>query len=419
MNDMRHRTHRRSGRTWLVAACLMACLLLSAVSCAPKKISPQALPEAGPAKVDRFAYKPVGESTSQELARMLKPGTQGLDSFAGLVPALARSLRYAESKDPERTALFRPGLQLTWGQVADSVRLLMTLAPDLDRDPGLLSRHFAWVRISPNTLMTGYFEPFLNGSLTPDPRYPYPLYGVPEDLKTVDLGKFHPRWEGQRLTYRVEDDEVRPYHSRGEIDFGGALAEKAPVVAWTDDRMDVYYLQIQGSGRLILPGGEIKHVLYAGKNGRRWVSIARKLLEMGILDRSQLDMHSIKRFFRENPDRMKELLPLDPSYVFFRIRNQGPYGATGAILTPRVSVAVDPAYIPLGSVLAARAELPGPSGGTLPLSGLVTAQDVGGAIKKNHIDYFYGSGAEAEVQASRTKTPVALYMLVARAALNQ
>ena len=333
---------------------------------------------------------------------------------AGLARAVERSLEYVRTRPAGERAFGPDGPEATWGDLAATLEHLLVVLPRLAEDPGLLDRDFVWLEVRPEPLMTGYYEPELEGSLTPDPRYPVPLYGRPVGLKSVDLGRFHPRWQGETLTYRVEDGEVLPFYTREEIDTHGALDATETPVAWTESLVDVFFLQVQGSGRLRLPDGSTRHVLYAGKNGHEYVSLGKVLIEGGHLPREGMSMQRIRQYLEAHPDRLHELLNTNPSYVFFRIADDGPLGAMGRTLTPMVSVATDSAFLPLGSVLALEAGLPRPDGAAEPTALLGLAQDRGGAIKGSRLDLFCGAGKDAEFLAGHLKVRGRVFLLLKR-----
>ncbi|MDK2955082.1 MAG: rane-bound lytic murein transglycosylase [Desulfovibrionales bacterium] len=358
-------------------------------------------------------YEIISYRESLRLARRLDPASQGLCSWTDLEDPLLRSLSFAEKKPDGALAVDTRTLKITWGRVQKSLRLMLSLLHDLDADPGLLAQKFQWLRIRPQTLMTGYYEPSLNASLTPDPAYPYPLYGPPPDLRKVDLGAFHHRWKGQTLIYRMTDNGIEPYPDRDAIDYKGALDGEGAEIAWAQDPVDVFFLQIQGSGRLALPDGSVRHILYADKNGRPYVSIGRVLIERGLLPAEGMSMQAIRQFIGDHPDMAGEILRQNPSYVFFRLADSGPIGASGEILAPKVSLAVDRSFIPMSGLLAMHAEIPSTEG-PRELQGIGLAQDTGGAIQGNHVDLFCGSGEEAAHTAGGLKTDATLHLLLAR-----
>ena len=390
----------------------LALLVLAVSGCGPEATRPL------PVDVEP-TYVPVGENEAETLATHLSPGLQGAESWGGLRPVLEQNLSYIRNRPQDAICVNRPGLVLTWGMLGDSVAELLAVLDDLDRDPRLLAERFQWLKLAPGTLLTGYYEPWLKASLTPDDTYRYPLYGVPDDLKTLDLGAFHPRWKGQTLTYRVGEEGVEPYHDREAIDGKGALVDRGLEIAWAADPVDVFFLQIQGSGRLDLPDGTAKHILYDGKNGRQYRSLGKLLIERGYIPREEMSMQRIRTFLNENPDVATDLLFENPSYVFFRLADDGPYGAMASILTPRVSVAVDRRVIPLGSVVALKTALTDyGTGESEPFLSLMAAQDTGGAIKGTRMDLFCGTGPEAEQLAGHLQEDSEVFMLISKKVLD-
>lgn len=400
---------------------LLCCVALLAWGCAkaPVPTAPPRPAPVAPPVVQAPSFEPLPHEQALALARRMSPATQGLRSWRDLEPGLKSSLAYVRRKPAASVAFSRPGLSVTWGAMRQTLEDLLAALPYLDDDPALLAQVFDWYPLEQNTLVTGYYEPYLEASLTPDPQYPYPLYGRPADMLEVDLGEFHPRWRGQVLRYRMQKKGIKPYYSREDIDFAGALRGKGDELAWVKDRVELYFLQIQGSGRLILPDGEVKHVLYADKNGRELNMLGRTIIKRGYLKPSEASMPRIREFVREHPDLTESLLSADKSYVFFKLADTGPFGSMGKLLTPMASVAVDRSRVPLGAALAMSVPLPTPqSGGPTSLSGLVMAQDTGGAIVGNHVDLFCGSGPYAEYVSGRMKNPGALNLLVSRRALE-
>ncbi len=326
--------------------------------------------------------------------------------------AVAYSLAYARNRPQGEKALSSAGTTWTWGALAASLEHLQAILPRLQTEPGLLARDFMWQEVCPEPLMTGYYEPELEGSLEPRPDYPVPIYGLPSSLRSADLGRFHPRWSGQTLTYRMEGAEIAPFFTREEIDGHGALEGMEPPIAWTHDPVDVYFLQIQGSGRLLLPGGTVRHVLYAGKNGHEYVSLGKVMIERGLIPREEMSMQRIRAYLKDHPREMWDLLFTNPSYVFFRLADAGPLGAMGRTLTPMVSMATDSAFLPLGSILAVEAALPEPDGTRSRTAFLGLAQDRGGAIKGSRLDLFCGAGARAEFLAGHLQERSRVYLLL-------
>ncbi|MBU4192328.1 MAG: murein transglycosylase A [Pseudodesulfovibrio sp.] len=401
------------------AFALVLLLAVFASGCAKGVPAPETGAKPAPVKDMTPAYALLGDAEAAGLAASLSVRVQGLGSWTALRPGLEDSLRYILRRPQNAVCVSRPGLTLTWAQLGDGVAELIGLLPGLDADPGLVAERFAWLRVEPGTLLTGYYEPWLEASLTPGGEYKYPLYAQPDDLKTVDLGKFHPRWQGQSLVYRVGQEGIEPYHDRAAIDAKSALAGRGHEIAWVKDPVDIFFLQVQGSGRLVLPDGSVRHILYGGRNGREYVSIGKVLINQGHVPREEMSMQRIREFLSANPDKAGEVMFANPSYVFFRLSDVGPFGAMNTILTPRVSVAVDRAMTPLGSVLALKTSLMDyATGQSEPFMSLVLAQDTGGAIQGTRMDLFCGSGSEAETLAGHLQEQSEVFMLVSRRVLD-
>lgn len=337
----------------------------------------------------------------------LSPLGQGLASWTELAGPLARSLEFVAAKPQDVPALtVSGGMTLTWGQVRQSLERLIELLPALDRRPELLARHFHWYALDPAPLMTAYYTPEIEASLTRHPDYPYPIYGVPEELK------------GERAK--------RPWLDRRAIDVQGALKGRGLEIAWAKDLLDVFWLHIQGCGQLRLPDGSLTRVLYGASNGRPFKGPGAILRERGLLSADHLGREHIRRYFERHPRRLRSLLAENRRYIFFRIAEDEPEGAMGKPLTPLVSLATDPNLLPLGSVLALEAELPGgpgpadaAPGGTHPVRGIGLVQDVGAAIKGLRLDYYIGAGHDAGLVADRVRAPATVYLLVSKEAVTQ
>lgn len=261
---------------------------------------------------------------------------------------------------------------------------------------------------------TGYYEPEIAASLTRQPGYEVPLYKRPNDLIDVPLGDFAPSLKGRTVRGRIQGNRLVPYATREQIG-AGALIGKQLELAWAADPYEAFFLEIQGSGRLRLPDGRRIRIGYDGQNGRDYVAIGRLLIEQGKLERGNAGMAQILDWLRANPAEAPAILNANPSKIFFRLLGgDGPVGAMGAVVTPYVSVAADPAFIPLGAPLLVETTLTGPA---TPLVRTMVAQDTGGAIKgANRIDLFLGPGAEAATIAGAQSSPATLTLLIPAAA---
>jgi len=265
-------------------------------------------------------------------------------------------------------------------------------------------------------LITGYYEPLLKGSSKPSGRYRYPLYVTPDELLVVDLGEVYPELRNMRLRGRLQGRKVVPYYSRAEIENGmgkGAASLQGRELVWVEDAVELFFLQIQGSGRVELENGEIMRVGYAEQNGHPYKSIGRLLVERGELALEKASMQGIKAWGQRNPDKLNELLQQNPSYVFFRelpADLPGPLGALGVPLTAGRSLAIDPRAIPQGAPVFLATTWPN-SG--RQLQRLMVAQDTGGAIKGGvRADFFWGFGPEAGNQAGKMKQSGKMWVLM-------
>ncbi len=231
----------------------------------------------------------------------------------------------------------------------------------------------------PPALFTGYYEPELEGSPVRTPRFAWPIYARPPELR-----------------------EDAPYLSRAAIE-GGALRGRGLEIAWLDDPVEVFFLHVQGSGRIRMPDGSVLRVGYAGKNGHPYRSLGQELIRRGLMAAGEASAPVIAAWVRRNPGLGATLMNLNPSYVFFRrlpglATDKGPIGAMGRSITALRSLAVDPVHTPLGAPVWIEKE------GRHPLHRLMVAQDTGGAIKgAQRADIFYGTGAAAGAAAGEVK----------------
>jgi membrane-bound lytic murein transglycosylase A len=265
-------------------------------------------------------------------------------------------------------------------------------------------------------LITGYYEPKLYGSRVKTARFRYPLYAPPDDLLTIDLGDAYPQLKDLRLRGRLQGNRVVPYYSRSEIDSGKAPLQGRELF-WVDNAVDLFFLQIQGSGRIELPDGSLVKVGYAEQNGQPYNSIGKKLVDMGALKLEDASMQNIKLWAEQHPDKLTSLLEQNPSYVFFReLPNDlpSPLGALGVPLTNEYSLAVDTRTIPLGAPVFLATTYPNT---TAPLNRLMLAQDTGGAIKGAvRGDFFWGFGEQAGTLAGRMKQTGQMWVLFPKGA---
>ncbi len=270
---------------------------------------------------------------------------------------------------------------------------------------------FAPFAVAGEAFFTGYYEPLLHGSRTRHDVYQTPVYALPGDLVSVDLGVFRPEMKGEHIAGRLAGQHLVPYATRADID---AKPPGAAVLFYGDDPVAVFFLHIQGSGRVVLDDGSIIRVAYAGQNGQPYTPIGRTLIRSGALSRETVSMQTIRAWLKANPFAAQKVMESDESYVFFREAAVGDAmlgsaGAQDAALTPHASIAVDLRYHPLGVPFFVATMRPDGK----PLQGLFIAQDTGGAIRgPARADIYFGFGAEAEELAGAMKASGRLYILL-------
>ncbi|MCK9511259.1 MAG: murein transglycosylase A [Pigmentiphaga sp.] len=265
--------------------------------------------------------------------------------------------------------------------------------------------------------VTGYYEPLVRASRQRGGDFQWPLYAVPDDMLVIDLGAAYPELQGKRVRGKLDGRRVIPYDTRAELEANG---RQPPAIVWVDDPVDAFFLQVQGSGRAELANGtapdanEVIRLAYADQNGHAYSSIGRWLVDQGELTLAQASMQNIRAWAQRNPQRVRELLNVNPSVVFFReepieVAGEGPRGAFGVPLTAQHSIAVDPAFVPLGSPVLLATTFPGTQ---RPLNRLAFAQDTGSAIKgAGRADFYWGFGDEAGALAGRMKQSGQMWVL--------
>jgi membrane-bound lytic murein transglycosylase A len=266
--------------------------------------------------------------------------------------------------------------------------------------------HFETVEVQGPAHATGYFEPEIQGSRTRIPGYETPVYSMPRDLlETNPL-------TGERGRGRIDETgKYVLYYDRAQIE-DGALAGRGLEIAWVKDPVEFFFLQIQGSGRLLLPDGQVMRIGYAGQNGREYLAVGRIMRDRGILQTGGTSMQDIVSWFRANPEQARAIMRENKSYIFFKeLTGPGPLGALGRPVTPRATVATDPKFVPLGAPIYLSIDRP-------EANGLWVAQDTGGAIKgANRFDTFWGAGPEAARLAGGMSGRGTAYVLVPKGTL--
>ena len=312
--------------------------------------------------------------------------SEALQSFRNSCPLLA----------------LKPRPETTGSDIKISASIWTNLCSEADKAAStqtaraFFEKHFTPYRISnrgnEQGLFTGYYEPLLYGSLKRHGNYRYPVYAVPADFK-------------------------KPYYSRKEID-EGALAGKNLEIVWTDDPVMLFFMHIQGSGRIRLPDGKEFIAAYAEQNGHSYVTLGKLMGEQGLIAKDRVNFFTIRQWLYDNPQEAISMMQNNPSYVFFRKQDKlEVVGSIAAPLTPKRSLAVDNRYIPYGLPLYLETSLPQlPGAPSKPFNRLMIAQDTGGAIKKPvRGDVFFGHGQEAEYLAGFMKQRGRYFLLIPKA----
>ncbi|MEB2283168.1 MAG: MltA domain-containing protein [Myxococcales bacterium] len=335
---------------------------------------------------------------------------------ASLVAAIGESIGYFSRLPPDRPIAFG-----TTTRTAEEMRAAMAdLVDFLARTPSTaelaaeVGRRFEVYRAGPagQVAFTGYYLPTLPARETRDTRFRIPVLGRPADLVTVALADFGAPCAGhERVVGRVVDGVLVPYFTRAEIETGAA--RDAPVLAWVDDPVGLFFLQIQGSGVLAFPGNVHRAIGFAASNGRPYTSIGRVLVDRGDLVLEQASMAGIRDWLRDHPAEEPRLLQANARYVFFRELTGPPLGSLGVPVTTGRTIATDPSVFPPGALAFIDIR---ETEASAPLSRFVLNQDTGAAIRgPGRVDVYFGDAADAATSAGRLRAPGDLYFLVPRA----
>jgi membrane-bound lytic murein transglycosylase A len=269
-------------------------------------------------------------------------------------------------------------------------------------------------------LITGYYEPILEGDLRKTERFRYPLYSIPEETVTVPLGQFNSKYGQERLVGRLKGREVVPHYTRKEIDTDQVLSGRGLEIVWVDDPVALFILHIQGSGQIRLPDGKILRVNYAQKNGRPFRGLTSYMVKKGFLSETEKSYQHMKSYLNAHPEFRDEIMNHNESYIFFRIVEEGPIGSLGLPIVASRSIATDPAVFPKGALgfMISRKPVFDEEGQVKtwrPYSRFIFSHDAGGAIKgPGRVDLFCGTGEVAEVLAGSLKEKGRLYFLAPR-----
>jgi membrane-bound lytic murein transglycosylase A len=353
------------------------------------------------------------------------PSFQDNGDFSDLAAAIDGSLAYLSRIPDSREFYFNEDVYTA----AHLKRSLQTFQNQLASNPtaGELNRfirknYLVYRSVGSNgrgkMLFTGYFEPTIQGSLEKRPAFPYPIYARPDDLTTIDLSLFADEFKGKKIIGRYTGKTVVPYYERSEIDHTGILDDRSEILAWVGDPIDLFFLQIQGSGKIFLPTGEHINVHYHTVNGHPYRSIGKLLIDEEKIAREEMSMQKIRSYLHDHPEEVERVLNHNPSYVFFKLEDEGPIGYIQVKLTPGRSLALDRKIFPpaaLGYIETQKPELDnfGEIYAWQDLQAFVLNQDTGGAIKgPGRADLFWGNGHYAEMAAGHMQHPGTLYFLV-------
>jgi membrane-bound lytic murein transglycosylase A len=402
-----------------VAGALGAALILSACAVVPQGVpsrpgTPPPPPRAAPAPLAPRPTVPVTPSTTSAPAGA---NARGSGVVAGPDVATLVTDDVAAQRALAAFRLSCPGLQrrtdasgLTRG--ADWSAACAASSGWTGRATDFFAAQFEAVQIGDGRgFATGYYEPEIKGCRTQRPGCAVPVYPRPADLIDVDLGRFSDTLKGRSIRGRVDGVSFVPYWDRGAID-DGALNGRATPIAYADDYIEFFFLQVQGSGRLRLPDGSVMRIGYASQNGRDYTGIGRVMRDRGLVQPGQASMQGLMAWLRANPADGMAIMRENKSYVFFReLTGAGPLGAMGVAVVAKASVAADPAYVPLGAPIWLDLD-------RNEADGLWVAQDTGGAIKgANRFDTFWGAGDEARTIAGGMSGRGIAYVLVPRGTL--
>lgn len=390
---------------WIRLSGIFLGLVLLLSGCAPVKaptivetppVLVRLLPSAYPALSDDLNYEGLGRCMQMSLSYLRKvPGDRsfafGADSYTAA--HLIRSLE-----------VFQEFIQT--GPPADQLSALVKKDFLIYRAAGL----------SEKVLFTGYYEPVLQGSLKETTLYRYPLYTRPEDLITVDLSAFSARYAGETITGRFTGQTLVPYYDRKTIENREVFKGRA--LAWVGDPVDLFFLHIQGSGKIVLDTGKTLNVHYHAANGHPYRSIGKILIDQGKIPKAEISMQAIRAYLKSHPEEQEAVLSANPSYVFFKTETDGPLGNLNVPLTPGRSIAVDRKIFPPAALMYIQTQKPvmteaGRIGAWEDFGRFALNQDTGGAITgPGRADIFWGNGPYAELAAGHLQHRGDMYFIV-------
>jgi len=369
--------------------------------------------------------KPGKENAMEEMSFWSYPNFSDDMHYDGLEHSILKSLSYLNKIPADREFIFGQDRYTTDHMIVSLQQFLdyIQAQPSTEELNEFIQTNYRVYRSVGRdgwgeVLYTGYYEPHLRGSLIRSEEYQFPIYTKPNDLVTIDLSLFNEKYNGQRIIGRYTEETVVPYYERSEIDTDGALEGKAEVLAWVTDPVDVFFLQIQGSGKVYLDNGEVINVHYHTTNGQPYRSVGKFLIDEEKIPLEEMSMQKIREYLNNHPEEMDEVFNYNPSYVFFKIEPEGPLGNINVKLTPGRSIALDRYIFPPAALAFIQTEKPeidstGQIHNWQPFTRFALNQDTGGAIRgPGRADLFWGSGPYAKIAAGHMKHPGELYFLV-------
>jgi len=369
----------------------------------------------------------ISPSTALKKLRLSRyPDFKDYHHYDGLIHSINQSLSYLNRVPHDRTYIYGDDTYTAEHLIESLSTLANFIADDPSSDAfNRFIREYCFVYQSVGSnwkrevLFTGYYEPTILGSLSPSTEYQHPVYAKPYDLIQIDLSPFSERYAGQSIVGRYTGSTVIPYYDRRQIEQPNSpIAQTSEILAWIKDPIDLFFLQIQGSGRLLLPNGDQLNLHYHASNGHPYRSIGKLLIDEGKIARENMSMQAIRAYLNAYPEERMRILNHNPSYVFFKTEPDGPIGYLQEPLTPERSVATDRRLFPPGALGYIETVRPIVDDSGLietwnDFNAFILNQDTGGAIRgPGRVDLFWGNGPYAELAAGHMQHPGKIYFIV-------
>ncbi len=346
-------------------------------------------------------------------------------NYDGLTHGILQSLEYMKRLPPDRTFSFGKD-RFNAPHMVKSLEFFLDFiqgAPSHDALRQFIADHYRVYRSvgtgkPGQVLFTGYYEPVLQGSSKATPIYKVPVYSRPDDLVSIDLSKFSAEFKNKKIIGRYTGRTIVPYHDRKAIATDTTLLQKAPPLVWIKDPIDLFFLQIQGSGKVCLENGDALYLHYHITNGHPYRSIGKLLIKENKISKEEMSMQKIREYLTRHPQEMQAIFNYNPSYVFFKTEKKGPLGSLNIPLSPKRSIATDKRLFPKSALAFISTQKPmldgsGKIESWSDFSRFVLNQDTGGAIRgPGRADLFFGGGPDAEIGAGHMQHPGSLYFLV-------